>query len=189
MTNFEARLLAVWPAARARPGGGAGRLRRAIQSRRKVRIGWLTPMLGALVALDLTSFWMVALVGAGAGSRALCQPARGADRDGSLLPRRAHHLSLRPRRMARLRRPVFRAPPVGAGGCHAVQPHRHRRIAGAGRGAAGGGAVNRWSLLLFIPALGAAMFAPGRRISLTLLLLLVVQYPLVAVLGYAGVGR
>ena len=32
----------------------------AIQSRRKVRVGWLTPLLGALVALDITSFWMVA---------------------------------------------------------------------------------------------------------------------------------
>ena len=32
----------------------------AIQARRKIRIGWLTPLLGLLVALDLTSFWMSA---------------------------------------------------------------------------------------------------------------------------------
>ena len=50
------------------------------------------------------------------------------------------------------------------------------------------GAVNRWSLLLFIPALGTAMFAPGEADQVTLLLLLVVQYPLVAVLGICRRG-
>jgi hypothetical protein len=29
----------------------------AFQSRRKVRVGWLTPLLGLFVALDVTSFW------------------------------------------------------------------------------------------------------------------------------------
>ena len=37
-----------------------GGLGTAIQSRRKVRIGWLTPLLGLLIALDLTSFWTIA---------------------------------------------------------------------------------------------------------------------------------
>lgn len=37
--------------------GGFGR---ALQSRHKIRIGWLTPMLGLIVALDVTSFWLVA---------------------------------------------------------------------------------------------------------------------------------
>ena len=37
--------------------GGFGN---AIQSRRRLRIGWLTPLLGLLVAIDLTSFWMTA---------------------------------------------------------------------------------------------------------------------------------
>jgi hypothetical protein len=37
-----------------------GGLGNAIQARRKVRIGWLTPLLGLLVAIDLTSFWMTA---------------------------------------------------------------------------------------------------------------------------------
>lgn len=32
----------------------------AIQSRRKIRIGWLTPLLGLFVALDLASFWTLA---------------------------------------------------------------------------------------------------------------------------------
>jgi hypothetical protein len=37
--------------------GGFGR---ALEARRKVRIGWLTPLLGLIVALDLTSFWTIA---------------------------------------------------------------------------------------------------------------------------------
>ncbi len=37
--------------------GGFGR---ALQKRRKVRIGWLTPMLGLIVLLDVSSFWLVA---------------------------------------------------------------------------------------------------------------------------------
>ena len=31
-----------------------------IQERHRVKVGWLTPLLGLVVALDLTSFWMVA---------------------------------------------------------------------------------------------------------------------------------
>jgi hypothetical protein len=37
-----------------------GGLGRALQSRRKIHIGWLSPLLGAIVAFDLTSFWAVA---------------------------------------------------------------------------------------------------------------------------------
>lgn len=37
-----------------------GGLRTAVQARRTVRIGWLTPLLGLIVALDLTSFWTAA---------------------------------------------------------------------------------------------------------------------------------
>jgi hypothetical protein len=32
----------------------------AIQSRRRHRVGWLTPLLGLFVALDLASFWILA---------------------------------------------------------------------------------------------------------------------------------
>lgn len=37
-----------------------GGLGSAIQSRKKVHIGWLTPLLGVIVAFDLTSFWTAA---------------------------------------------------------------------------------------------------------------------------------
>src|SRR4029450_12291129 len=60
MTNFEfvfslyGLLLGL---ALAEVLGGFGA---AIQHRRKIRIGCLTPLLGLPVALDLPSFWMVA---------------------------------------------------------------------------------------------------------------------------------
>jgi len=37
--------------------GGFGK---AVKARRRIRIGWLTPLLGILVMLDLTSFWTTA---------------------------------------------------------------------------------------------------------------------------------
>jgi small-conductance mechanosensitive channel len=33
---------------------------RALQTRHKIRVGWLTPMLGLIVSLDVTSFWQFA---------------------------------------------------------------------------------------------------------------------------------
>lgn len=39
-----------------------GGLVRVVQARRSVRIGWLTPMLGLIVMLDLTTFWSIAWV-------------------------------------------------------------------------------------------------------------------------------
>ena len=43
----------------------------AIQSRKKVRIGWLTPLMALLVALDITSFWMIAW-----SVRTTCEPKK-----------------------------------------------------------------------------------------------------------------
>jgi hypothetical protein len=37
-----------------------GGMRNAMQSRRKVRIGWLLPLLGLIVSLEIISFWTVA---------------------------------------------------------------------------------------------------------------------------------
>ena len=37
--------------------GGFGR---SVQKRRKLRIGWLSPLLGLLILLDVASFWLVA---------------------------------------------------------------------------------------------------------------------------------
>ena len=37
-----------------------GGLGNALQERHKIRVGWLTPLLGLLVALDIASFWTIA---------------------------------------------------------------------------------------------------------------------------------
>jgi hypothetical protein len=37
-----------------------GGLATALESRRKLHVGWLTPLLGLIVALDLISFWSIA---------------------------------------------------------------------------------------------------------------------------------
>ena len=157
----------------------------AIQSRRKVRIGWLTPLLGALVALDLTSFWMVAW-----DVRDLV-PAHYVSLLGGLLIMGLYYL------IARITFPqdFDEWPDLDA------YYFEHRKwvlggvvlcnvIAIGALLALGSkpleGAVNRWSLLLFIPALVAAMFVKNRRANIVLLVLLVVQYPLVAVTGFAG---
>ena len=129
----------------------------AIQSRRKVRIGWLTPLLGALVALDLTSFWMVAW-----SVRELV-PGHYVSLLGGLVLIGLYYL------VARITFPhdLDEWPDYDA------YYFEHRKwvlggivlcnlIAIGGAGGAGPkpleGAVNRWSLLIFIPALVAAMF-------------------------------
>ncbi|MBC7985563.1 MAG: hypothetical protein H7X93_02680 [Sphingomonadaceae bacterium] len=37
-----------------------GGFARAVQKRRKIRIGWLAPLLGLVVVLDVSSYWLVA---------------------------------------------------------------------------------------------------------------------------------
>ena len=37
-----------------------GGMRKALQARRKIHIGWLVPLLGLVVSFDLISFWIVA---------------------------------------------------------------------------------------------------------------------------------
>ena len=188
MTNFEfvfslfGLLLGL---ALAEVLGGFGT---AIQSRRKIRIGWLTPLLGALVALDLTSFWMVAW-----DVRDLV-PAHYVSLLGGLIVMGLYYL------VARITFPhdLDEWPDYDA------YYFEHRKwvlggimlcnlIAVAILAALGSkpleSAANRWSLVIFIPALVAAMVVRGKRTNTALLLLMVVQYPLVAVIGFSGVGK
>lgn len=188
MTNFEfvfslfGLLLGL---ALAEVLGGFGT---AIQHRKKIRIGWLTPLLGMLVAVDLTSFWMVAW-----STRDLV-PAHYVSLLGGLVIMGLYYM------IARI---SFPDDPDEWPDYDAYY-FEHRKwvlggmvlcngIALAALFALGAepleGAVNRWSLLIFMPALVAAMFVKGKQANVALLLLLVVQYPLVAALGIAGVGR
>jgi hypothetical protein len=51
------------------------------------------------------------------------------------------------------------------------------------------GTLTRWSMIVFIPAVAAAMFVKDKRTNAALLLLLIVQYPVVPALSLMGVGR
>jgi hypothetical protein len=160
----------------------------AIQKRKKIHIGWLTPLLGALVALDVTSFWMIAW-----DVRELV-PAHYVTLMGGLVIIGLYYL------IARITFPhdfvdwpdldayYFEHRKWVLGGAMACN-----LLALAALFALGAeplqGALTRWSLLVFIPALVAAMFVKGTRANIALLLLLLVQYPLVPTLTLMGVGR
>lgn len=160
----------------------------AIQSRRKVRIGWLTPLLALLVALDLTSFWMVAW-----DVRDLV-PAHYVSLLGGLVIIGLYYF------IAHISFPedVEDWPDYDA----YYFEHRKWVLGGimvcnlmaiAALVALGAepleGLISRWSLLIFVPALVAAMFVQNKRANVALLLLLVVQYPVVPTLNLMGVGR
>ena len=157
----------------------------AIQNRRKVKIGWLTPLLGALVALDLTSFWLIAW-----NVRDLVS-AQYASLLGGLIVIGLYYF---------VAKVTFPDEP-GDWPDYDVYYFEHRRwvlggvmlcnlialvtLVGFGleplQSAAGG-----WSLALFIPALVAAMFLKDKRVNVALLLVMIVQYPAVALVGLAG---
>ena len=165
--------------------GGFGN---AIQSRRRVRIGWLTPLMGLLVALDITSFWMIAW------SVREQVPAQYASLLGGLLLFGLYYL------IARITFPHH----IDDWPDYDAYYFEHRLWVLGGMALCNliaiaflvsfgvmplQGAVGRWSLVLFVPGLVAAMFVRSKRVNVVLLILLIVQYPLLAVLRLMGVGR
>lgn len=154
----------------------------AIQSRRKVRIGWLTPLLGLLVAFDLTSFWTIAW-----DVRDVV-PARYFPMMCGFLVTGLYYL------IARLVFPHdFSEWPD-----FDVYYFAHKRfvlggmlvcnlLANSGRALLGnnpfGAALDPWSSLSFYLALVAAIWAKGRRANAVLLIVLAVMYPL-----YSGIA-
>ena len=154
----------------------------AIQHRRKVRIGWLTPLLGALVALDLTSFWLIAW-----GVRDMVS-AQYASLLGGLIVIGLYYF------VAKI---TFPDEP-GDWPDYDVYYFEHRKwvlggvvlcnLIALGTLVSLGlrplqASAGIFSLALFIPALFAAMFVKDKRINIALLLVMIVQYPAVAVLG------
>jgi hypothetical protein len=157
----------------------------AIQSRRKIRIGWLTPLVGLLVALDLASFWMVAW-----SVRELV-PAQYASLLGGLIVMGLYYF------VAKI---TFPDDPADWPDYDAYY-FEHRRLVMGGvllcnlialslLVALGApplqSAASRWSLAVFIPAVAAAMFVQSKRINIALLLVAIVQYPLLAVIGLSA---
>jgi len=159
----------------------------AIQHRRKIRIGWLTPLLGCLVALDLTSFWMIAW-----NVRELI-PAHYLSLLGGLTIIGLYYF------IARI---SFPDDPDGWPDYDAYY-FEHRRWVVGGILVVNMLAIvaltllddwplhslfSRLSLAVFIPALVAVMFVRDKRVNVALLVLLVVQYPIVPTLNLMGAG-
>jgi len=160
----------------------------AIQSRKKVRIGWLTPLMALLVALDITSFWMIAW------SVREQVPAQYASLLGGLLLFGLYYL------IARLTFPHH----IDDWPDYDAYYFEHRlwvlggmalcNMIAIGFLVAFGimplqGSAGRWSLALFVPGLIAAMVVKDKRINIALLILLIVQYPIVSAIGLLGAGR
>jgi hypothetical protein len=158
----------------------------AIQSRRKVRIGWLTPLLGALVALDLTSFWMVAW-----SVRDVVPPTYASLLGGlivmaSIISSR-DHLPHEVSEWPDYDDYYFEHRKWVLGGMVLCNLIALSLLFALGNNPLQG-AAGRWSLALFIPALVAAMFVKDKRTNAVLLFLMVVQYPVVSVIGLLGDG-
>lgn len=160
----------------------------AVQLRRKVRIGWLTPLMGALVALDVTSFWMIAW-----DVRDLV-PVHYVSLLGGLLVIGLYYL------VARITFPhdfdewpdldtyYFEHRKWVLGGIVLCNLIALGALTALGSNPLAG-AASRWALAFFLPGLAAAMVVKNKRANVVLLSLLVVQYPLVAVIGYAGITK
>jgi hypothetical protein len=159
--------------------GGFGR---AVEARRKVRMGWLTPLLGLVVALDLTSFWTIAWTVRDAIPASYISILCGFVLTG------IYYL------VARL---VFPHDPAE---WPDYDPYyfAHKRVilggvllcnllAIAGQVALGNplvaGPGDYWSMGLFFIPLALAIWAPGKRFNLALLVFLTLYYPALPLIG------
>lgn len=164
--------------------GGFGR---ALQVRRKVRIGWLTPLLGLVVALDLISFWSIAWT-----VRDAIPPRYISLLCGFVLTG-IYYL------VARL---VFPHDPAEWPD-YDVYYFAHKRVvlggvllcnllAIAGQLALGHDLIEApgdwWSMGLFYPPVALAIWAPGKRANLALLVFLVLYYPAMSLIGLLANG-
>lgn len=159
--------------------GGFGR---AIQHRKKIRIGWLTPLLGSLVALDLSSFWMVAWL-----VRDLV-PANYASLLGGLVVMGLYYFVAKisfpddPAEWPDYDAYYFEHRRLVMGGvllCNLIAIAMMLALGAEPLQSAG----SRWSLAAFIPAVAAAMVVRDKRANIALLILATMQYPLLALIG------
>lgn len=162
-----------------------GGLSRALEGRSKVRVGWLTPLLGLVVALDLTSFWTVAWT-----VRDSLPPSYFSLLCGFVLTA-IYYL------VARL---VFPHDPAEWPNFDTYYFAHKRVVLGgmllcnllalAGQWALGNApfaSQGDWfSVGLFFPVLALVIWAPGKRANLVLLVLLALFYPVLALMGLLG---
>ena len=161
-----------------------GGLGTALQSRRKVRVGWLTPLLGLFVALDVTSFWTLAW------SVRDQIPAHYFTMMAGLLVNGLYYL------VARLAFP--RDPQEWPDYDQYYFAHKKLVLGGvivcnllgyAGQLAVGYDPVDvalyNWASVLFFVTVAAAMVVRGRRANIALLASLCALYPLISLTALA----
>lgn len=154
---------------------------RALQTRHRVQIGWLTPLLGLVVALDLISFWTIAWT-----VRDIIPASYGVLLFVFVLTA-TYYLVARlvfPRDVAEwpsFDRYYFAHKRLILGGVLLCN-----LLALAGQWALGlvpfAGPSDWFSVGLFFPPLALAIWTPGRRLNLALLVFLLLYYLLLAVL-------
>lgn len=164
-----------------------GGLSNALQERRKIKVGWLTPLLGLLVALDIASFWTITW-----SIRNALQPNYFYFLIGLLVTGTYFFI-------ARMVFPTnFTEWPE-----FDVYYFGHKRwvligvlfcnvAASAAQVALGAhpfsSLLDKIMVFLFFPGLAAAALARGKRLNIGLLLYLVLLYPLGATLSQLHVG-
>ncbi len=160
----------------------------AIELRHKVRIGWLSPLLGLLIAFDLTSFWMTAWQVRGA------IPVNFLSLGGGLVIFGAYYL------IAQLAFPddlelwpdldiyYFAHKKWLLGGIYACN-----LLALAGLEVIGqhpfADPKTGQALSLFTLGMAGAIFLPGKRTNMVGLLYQLALYPLLDILGIMGAGE
>src|SRR5687767_2066655 len=160
----------------------------AIELRHKIRIGWLSPVLGLLIAFDLTSFWMTAWQVRGA------IPINFLSLGGGLIIFGIYYL------IAQLVFPddlelwpdldtyYFAHKKWLLGGVYICN-----MLALAGQELIGvkpfADPKIWYALTAFTVGMAGAIFLPGKRTNLAFLLYQIALYPLLAILGIMGSGE
>jgi hypothetical protein len=160
--------------------GGFGN---AIEARHKIRVGWLSPLLGLVVALDLTSFWVMAWAVRDA------IPARYFSLMCGLVVTGIYYL------VARLTFP--RVPAEWPDYDQHYFAHKGLVLGGVllcdtlaqvGMAALGYDLFTRpldwWSTGIFYLSMALAIWAPGKRTNVALLAFVAVQYPIMSLVGW-----
>lgn len=159
----------------------------ALQERRKLKVGWLTPFLGLLLLLDISSFWTVAWSIRDAFRPDYFHLLCGVLITGTYYFAACLVFPKDPAEWPDFDVYFFRHKRVVLGGvtfCNALA-YAAQQALGAEPLAA---PLDKLVAAVFFASLLAAIWAPGRRLNLALLGFLVLQYPVFASLYMLGYG-
>jgi hypothetical protein len=164
-----------------------GGLSDALQERRKLKVGWLTPLLGLLLVLDISSFWTVAWSIRDAFRPDYFHLLCGVLITGTYYFAACLVFPKDPAEWPDFDVYYFRHKRVVLGGvtfCNVLAYAAQQALGGEPLAAP----LDKLVAALFFPGLLAAIWAPGKRLNVALLAFLVVQYPVFASLYMLGYG-